>query len=170
VYVKTYAGSVGVWAGVAALGILLLRGHIRASGLLALAGVLLCVAVANARLWLLPASFLLYPERVVYAATPLAAAALALAWRSLPPRLPAPTAFRTAFVAPLAVAAGAGTKHGSPRLGWRPGIPKSEWGALQWAAPHPEADHTLVESTYNAAGSYLPATAGVATTGWHMPL
>lgn len=42
------------------------------------------------------------------------------------------------------------------------------WEALRWAETHLQAPGVYVQASYGAAGSLLPACAGVATSGWHL--
>jgi hypothetical protein len=167
-YVKTGAGSTGVWPGVLALGVLLARKRFRAAAAVAGAALLLCLVVANSRHWVLPLSLVLYPERAVYWATPLAAAATALAWRSLPAGLRASGRLRLALVAALVAAGGFRHAAGYQCYAFHPAISRAEWHALRWSARHLDPATDVVLAGYNTAGSYLPAVAGVATTGWHM--
>ncbi len=76
------AGSAGVWPGIfAAAALLIWRRRLRSLIALAIVALLLCVLLVNSKFWFLPLSFLLYPERVVYWVTPLAAIPMAMAWR-----------------------------------------------------------------------------------------
>jgi hypothetical protein len=167
-YIKTNAGSVGVWPGVVAVVVLLIRGWFRAAAALAGAFVLLCCVVADARFWVLPMSILLYPERAVYWATPLAAVAMTLAWRSLGSGVRGLVSLRVALLGILIPAAGLKHVQGFQRDAIAATVSRAEWSALLWSAANLNAKSDLVESSYKTAGSYLPAVAGIATTGWHM--
>ena len=83
-FVRKDSGSFIVLAGFAAGGVLALRRQWGTAFLLAAAWISLATVVANSRWWILPASFLLYPERAIYWAAPISAVSLALAWRALP--------------------------------------------------------------------------------------
>jgi hypothetical protein len=167
-YIKTTAGSVGVWPGGLAAVVLLIRGWFRAAAALAVAFVLLCFVVADSRFWVLPMSILLYPDRAVYWATPLAAVGMAMAWRSLGSGVRGLVFLRVMLLGILIPAAGLKHVQCFQRDAMAATVSRAEWGALVWSAKNLNAKTDLVESTYKTAGSYLPAVAGIATTGWHM--
>jgi hypothetical protein len=169
-YIKTFAGSGGVWPGVAAAVVLLCLRRFRVVAALAASALLLCLVVANSRVWALPLSFLLYPERAVYWATPLAAVAMALAWRSLPLQVRASASLRLALLLILVPLACVHHVHKFQRLALRPEITRQEWAALRWAEHHLDPTRAVVISSYKTAGAFLTPVAGLAATGWHVHL
>lgn len=165
-YVKSSAGSVGIYAGLLGVAMLLIRRRfvpVVAAGAVTL---LLCALVANARHDWLPGSFLLFPERVVYWAPPLAALMMALGWRALPAGLRGrPIACWSAAVVLLALALPRQHSH-FQRIALAPTMNADEWETLCWARDHLEPGHAYVAASYNSTGSYLPAVAGIACSGW----
>jgi len=155
-------GQFAVLAGTLAALVLLLRRRFAAFAIVGTAGLLLTLLMINSRLWVLPGSALLYPDRMSMWAAPLAALALALAW---PARTPAVAT--TGLAAVLLV--GAAIVHGQSfqRFACRPYVTRGEWEALCWAEGHLDPGRDYVESRYHTAGAYLPPVAGVGCSGWH---
>jgi hypothetical protein len=117
---------------------------------------------------LLPGSLLLYPERVVYWVAPLVALTLALAWRALPETWTRRQDLRWTLVVLLLVMATGRHLHSYQRIAWQPETSRQDWEALCWAATHLDPRTDFVWAGYKSTGSYLPAVAGVACTGWHV--
>ncbi len=169
-YIRKDAGSFIVLAGWAALGVLAWRRQGGAVGVLALAWVSLALVVANSRDWILPASFLLYPERVLYWAAPLSAVSLALAWRSVAPVAYAPAASRLAAAGvALGLLCMAGYYHNQfyQRIVRQDFVNAEGWDALVWAKEHLRPERDYVQTRYNSTGSFLPAVALIGCTGAH---
>src|SRR5262249_8411995 len=132
-YFRASAGSGIVWTGLGAAGMLLLRGRFRALALIGGAALLLGVVVANSRLWVLPLSLVLYPERAVYWVTPLTAVALALAWQSLAPGFRRSALVRAVVLSLLVCFGSAAHLRHFQRPATLPAITRAEWDALGWA-------------------------------------
>ncbi|MBI3821943.1 MAG: hypothetical protein HY289_04600 [Planctomycetes bacterium] len=171
-YIRKNAGSVIVLAGWFACGLLAWRRQWPAAALLGLAWLSMTIVVANSHWWVLPASFLLYPERVLYWAAPLSAVGLALAWRSyassqrkqegVHPLL----ALRACKIALLAFAAYQHNQFYQKAV--RDEVVDADgWEALVWAKQHLEPTRDFVYTPYNSTGSFLPAIAQVGCTGSH---
>lgn len=164
-YIKTYAGSLLIWAGVIATGVLLARRRFTAAiGLTGIA-LLLALVVANSRHWLLPFSMLLYPERAVYWGTPLAAVAIAMMLRAIP--IQQRSLVTMLLVGGLLIPSLLRHYQSFQRVAFRPEVTREGWETLEWAREYLDQQNDYVAAPYNSAGSYLPAVAGVATTGWH---
>jgi hypothetical protein len=169
-YLKRYSGSHIAWLGAASWTALLVLGRWRSA--LALAGclVLLVVILANANWWILPFSMMLYPNRAVYWGGPLAAVAMALAWKAARQRFPGFGKVGVGLVASLALLGLAFAQHVNQyqRNVWRAPIGKDGWEALRWAEVHLNAPGTFVQATYGSVGSFLPSCAGVPTSAWQI--
>jgi len=155
---------------VAACVFLAARRRWRQLALAAVPGLVVFVVILNSRLRVLPGSSLLYVSRIQYWLVPAAAIALAAAWSS---RL-RPLRKRR-WVGPLAACillVWAGCRHGEyyQKPAVRRIISDDAWQALLWARDHLAPGDTYVLAQYGTAGAYLPAVAGVATTGWHANL
>jgi hypothetical protein len=163
-YVKSSAGSLSLYGGALAALVLLVR---RRGAAVAAAGAviaLISIVAANARYDVLPGSFLLFPERVVYWAPPLAALLMALGWQALPAIVRrAPVCWGVAL-ALLAFTVPRQYNH-FQRIAFVPAISPDAWNTLCWARDHLEPGATFVAAPYNSIGSYLPAVAGIATDG-----
>ena len=157
-------------AGLLAAGVLLVRRRYYPVIALAASTFVFSLLIVNSKHWLLPLSVLLYPERVVYWTAPLSAVAMALAWQSLPAGARRLLATRLLVAGVLALIAFAGHVQSFQRTAFRPKISQAQWQALLWAAENLDREHDYVSAAYNSAGSYLPAVAGIATTGWHLHL
>jgi hypothetical protein len=156
--------------GLLAAGVLMVRKRYYPVIALAALTFVLSILIANSKHWLLPLSALLYPERVVYWMAPMSAVAMALAWQSLPAVARRLLTTRLLVAAVLALIAFAGHIESFQRTAFRPKISQPQWQALLWAAENLDREHDYVSAAYNSAGSYLPAVAGIATTGWHLHL
>lgn len=169
-YVRKDSGSFIVLAGWTALAVLALRRQWLAVGLLTIAWLTLATVVANSRWWVLPASFLLYPERALYWAAPLSTVTMALAWRSLGSLAYAPSSLR---LAPGALALGMLALSGYYQNQFYQRIVRTEfvgadgWAALTWAKEHLRPERDFVQTAYNSTGSYLPAVAQIGCSGAH---
>jgi hypothetical protein len=163
----TYAGSTAIYPALLAAVVLLV--HRRFAPLLgaAIVAATLVFLIANSRLWILPGSFLLYPERVVILGPPLGALIMALGWQALAPRWRDRRSVRWGTVALLFTLASLRQVHHFQRIALTPMIPPDGWTALCWARDHLDPRASFVSAPYNTAGSYLPAVAGIACTGWH---
>ncbi len=194
-FIRKDSGSVIVLAGWAALGVLALRRQWLAAGLLAAAWLTLTLVVANGQWWILPASFLLYPERAIYWAAPMSAVGLALVWRSIyvpssPPAfgfaIPVRRTFlsvrawtdrnvrptsRKVFFAACVVAvlgcAGYFQNQFYQKIVREEFVNVDGWQALVWAREHLNPSHDFVQAPYNSTGSFLPAVASIGCTGSH---
>jgi hypothetical protein len=152
-----------------------------AAAVLLLGAALILAVVANSRFWVLPGSVALYPERAPYFMNALCPLALAVAWRALPlwsRRLQGWWALGAvalvAVVVPkhlvryhrtvtqVAVPAAERSVASFPVVG------RDEYAVLRWCGGNLNPATDLVDAGYNTAGSYLPAVAGVAVTGWHI--
>ncbi len=166
-YIRKDSGSAIVVAGWAALGFLALRRQWLAAGLLAAAWLMMATVVANSRWWVLPASFLLYPERALYWAAPLSATAIALAWRCVP------AAFKTHRFALGAMALGLLGVAGYFQNVFYQKIVREDfvnadgWEALAWARQNLQPERDFVQAAYGSTGSFLPAMTQVGCTGAH---
>lgn len=123
--------------------------------------------VANARFWVLPASALLNPERVVYWILPLTVWTSAWAWRVMARQIPG-RAWQLVLAIGLLTLGAARHHHYFQRKACRPILSADEWRMLQWSEQHLNPRQDFVEAAYPSAGSYLPAVAGVAVSGWHV--
>lgn len=164
-YMRSQAGTLTIWVALPALGILCWCRHVRSVLALTALAVLLAMLIINVHYWTLPLSMLLYPERVVYWATPLAALAIALALRTVPVRRRSVLA--TLVVVGLLYPASVRHRSGYQDVAVHPLVTRAAWEALDWAAHHLHPERDYVSSEYYSAGSYLPGVAGVATSGWH---
>jgi hypothetical protein len=166
-YVRKDAGSVIVLVGWLACGVLAVRRQWTAAGILAAAWLMLVMIVANSRFWILPASFLLYPERVLYWAAPISAVALGLAWRAWPTRQRMPQLPAAAVGIGLLGLAGYFQNQFYQKIVREDCVTADGWDALVWARGHLRPEHDFVQTPYNSTGSYLPAVARVGCTGAH---
>jgi hypothetical protein len=167
-YVKTGAGSFSIYAGVLAAGLLLMRGRwVPVAAALAVA-CLMSIVAANARYDALPGSFMLFPERVVYLAPPLAALLMALGWQALPSTIRSRGVVRGGVVVVLLAFTVPRQYNHFQRIALTPMISADGWAALCWARDHLDPQGTYVAAPYNSTGSYLPAVAGIACSGWPM--
>jgi hypothetical protein len=166
-FIRRDSGSFIVLAGFAAGGVLLIRRQWLAATLLAAAWISLAIVVANSRWWVLPASFLLYPERALYWAAPLSALALALAWRTMPLMIQnARRSLGMASCALLLIAAYFQNQF-YQKIVREDFVGADGWQALVWARQHLQPERDFVAASYNSTGSFLPAVAGIACTGSH---
>jgi hypothetical protein len=159
------SGNVIVSLGWTALAFLLLRRQWLAFGVLTGAWAAMLLVVVNARYWVLPASFLLYPERTLYWAAPLSAVGLALAWRRVPMKLPK-------LVGPIVALSLLGVAayfHNIyyQRIARQDYVNADGWAALLWARENLQPGHDFVQAPYNSTGSFLPPFARIACSGAH---
>jgi hypothetical protein len=127
---------------------------------------LLAMASVNYDVWALPGSLLLYPERLVHWATPLAALPVAAAWGTI--RLRRRRTWCAAACAGLLL------------LGlWRnavyyqptaltPAISPQGWRGLLWCRDNLDPRRHCIHGAYETAGMYTPAVAGIFSTGCHL--
>ena len=166
-YVRKDSGTIIVLAGWGAcLALACLR---QWRPLLVLVGGWLTVTtlVANSRWYVLPASFLLYPSRVIYWSAPLGAVGLALAWRKPTGRLQAPSLCGAVWRWHSSRSPVLATTSSIKEPCREDFIDRDGWDALVWAKGHLDSRRDFVEADYNSAGSYLPAVAQIACTGSH---
>lgn len=166
-FIRKDSGSVIVLAGWAALGVLIFRRQWRAAGLLATEWLMLLVVVANVHWWILPASFLLYPERAIYWAAPMSAVGLALAWRALPIEWQSAQRSAAALAIGLLIAAGYFQNQFYQKIVRADFVNQDGWEALIWAKRHLDPQRDFVQTAYNSTGSFLPAIAQIGCTGAH---
>ena len=166
-YVRKDSGSFIVLAGWIACGVLALRRQWLAAALVAAAWLMLITVVANSRWWVLPASFLLYPERALYWAAPLSAVAMALAWRALPDAWRAWKLSAAALSMGLLGLAAYHQNQFYQKIVREDFINADGWEALTWAKENLEPRRDFVQTPYNSTGSFLPALAQVGCTGAH---
>lgn len=166
-FIRRDSGSVIVVAGWAALGILALRRQWLAVGLLGAAWVMLAAVVANSRWWVLPASFLLYPERAIYWAAPLSAAGIALAWHFAPAALKTHRLALAALSIALLGVAGYFQNQFYQKIVREDFVNADGWEALTWAHANLRPERDFVQTAYGSTGSFLPAVAQVGCTGSH---
>jgi hypothetical protein len=164
-FIRKDSGGLIVVIGWAATALLALRRPGQAL-LLVAAWCGLATVVANSRWYVLPGSFLLYPDRVIYWSAPLAAVALALCWREVPP------GWRCRAVPVLAgttllVAAAYFQNNYYQKIVRNPSVDADRWEALVWAREHLHAHEHFVMARYPGAGAFLPAVAQVACSGAH---
>jgi hypothetical protein len=124
----------------------------------------------NAHWWVLPFSLLLYPDRAVYWAAPLAAVAAALAFEAARGRFPAVAAPRLALAAAGLLVVLAFVQHVNQyqKIVWNPAVGGDGWEALHWSAANLTAPDTFVRATYGSVGAFLPLSAGVPTDAWQV--
>ena len=166
-YLRKNAGSSIVLIGWATLGVLLIRCQWRAAAGLTAAWLALWLVLVNVRWWVLPASFLLYPDRAIYWAAPMSAVGLALAWRALPDNWRRPGAATTALGALMLSVAAYSHNHLYQRIVRAEYITADGWEALVWARQNLTPGRDFVQAPYNSTGSFLPAVARIACTGSH---
>ena len=128
----------------------------------------LTLAIANSRLFILPGGLLLYSGRVSVLGSPIAAVALAFAWRSVrtDPRL------RWGLAMPIAalVLVVAVDRHGRAyqQLACRPHISVATFEALRWAGAHLDPQETYIVDADNRCSIYVPSVAGLASANFQM--
>jgi hypothetical protein len=166
-FTRKNAGSAIVVAGWAALGFLALRRQWLAAGLLGAAWLMMATVIANSRWWILPASFLLYPERAIYWAAPLSATAIALAWRGVPAALKTHRLALGALSIGLLGVAGYFQNVFYQKIVREDFVNADGWEALVWARQNLQPERDFVRTAYGATGSFLPAIAQVGCTGSH---
>lgn len=168
-FIRKDAGTVIVLAGWAACGVLALRRQWLAAAMLTSAWLTMTIVVANSRWWVLPGSFLLYPERAIYWAAPLSAVGLALAWRALvsPQREQGIARPKVILCLGLLGLAGYQQNQFYQKIVREDFVNADGWEALVWAKTHLEPAHDFVRTPYNSTGSFLPAIAQVGCTGAH---
>lgn len=176
-YIRKDAGSFLVLAGWTACGVLILIRQWSTALLLSAAWLALTLVVANSRWWVLPASFLLYPERAIYWAGPLSAVALALAWRKVftyprreQGRAPSVLALRVRKIALIAGLLGLAGYHQNQfyqKVVREDFVNADGWEALVWARQNLQPARDFVDTPYNSTGSFLPAIAQVGCSGAH---
>jgi hypothetical protein len=164
-YVRKDSGSVIVLAGWAACGVLAMHRQWLAALLIGSAWLALATVVANSHWWVLPGSFLLYPERAIYWVAPLSAVGVALAWRASPFKtLLSPGAGVSVVLLGLAA-----LQHNLyyQKVARSEYIGADGWEALVWARQNLQPTRDFVQAPYNTTGSFLPAVAQVACSGAH---
>jgi hypothetical protein len=166
-YILSNTGSLIVASGWLACAVLAMRRQWPAALFVAAAWAMLAIVVANSHGWVLPASFLLYPERALYWAAPLSAVALALAWRSLPLLRQMPAYSAAALSVGLLGLAGYFQNLYYQKIVRVEFVGADGWEALVWARDHLDPARDFVKTPYNTAGSYLPAVAQIGCSGAH---
>jgi hypothetical protein len=158
----------------AALALALLR-RWRVLAMLAAVTASLVAVVANSRFWVLPASFVLYPDRATCWAPLVAVGAIAwaarAAWKDILSRAPGIAwgrAIAAGAVVALCALGAARHAHLFQRKVVRPAITEDEWAALQWSKRSLAPGVDAVAGKYWTGASYLPAVAGIATDAWHV--
>lgn len=165
-FVRKNSGSVIVLAGWGACLALAFRRQWKAVLILGAAWLALTTAVANSRWYVLPASFLLYPDRVIYWSAPLSAVGLALAWKTSPASWrQAPWPVVTALGL-LGMAAYFQSQF-YQKIVREEYVDADRWEALVWARGHLDPRRHFVNAPYNTSGAYLPAVAMIGCTGAH---
>ena len=115
----------------------------------------------------LPASFLLYPERAIYWSAPISAVALALAWRAWPRGwLPSGIAIGALSIGCLGLA-GYYQNQFYQKIVRADFVNEDGWEALVWAKHNLHPNRDFVQTAYNSTGSFLPAIAQIGCTGAH---
>jgi hypothetical protein len=166
-YTRKNAGSFLVLAGWGACAVLALRRQWLTALLIASAWAALTFVVANSRWWVLPASFLLYPERVLYWAGPISAATLAIAWRGLLVEWRAAKPISVPLAIALLALSGAYQNQFYQRIVREDFVNADGWEALLWAKTHLRPADDFVQTRYNSTGSFLPPIAQIGCTGAH---
>ncbi len=163
-YVRKDSGSVIVLAGWGACLLLAVRRQWLAALLLTCAWLTLTTLVANSRWYVLPGSFLLYPDRVIYWSAPLSAIGLALAWRST--SLPWRRSVWAGTLAFCVLLMACYFQNNFYQKGVREEfVSRDDWEALQWAKQNLHPRKHFVQTLGNSTGSYLPSIAMVGCNG-----
>ncbi len=165
-FVRKDSGTLLVLLGLGALGMLLVQRRWVALAMMAGVFATLPVLVANARWLLLPGSFLLYPDRVLYWTGPICAVAMALAWRGWP-RPWRGTTWVSAGGGALLVVSFCFHNTFYQKSVREGGFTGERWDALVWARAHLQPGEHFVHAAYQTAGSYLPGVALIACDGAH---
>jgi len=128
--------------------------------------VTLPLLIANARWWILPGSFVIYPDRVLYWTGPISAVAMALAWRTVSKTL---RASNGAWVMAFGLLIVAGYFHNSfyQKSVREIFVTQDGWEALVWSKQHLQPGRHFVHAEYKTAASYLPGVALIACDGAH---
>jgi hypothetical protein len=166
-YLRKNAGSAIVLAGWLALAVLAWRRQWLAAALVGAAWLSLITVIANSHWWVLPASFLLYPERAIYWAAPLSAVTLALAWRLVPADWKTRRLALTALSVCLLASAGYFQNQFYQKIVRADFVNADGWQALLWAKQNLTPERDFVQTRYGTTGSFLPAVAQVGCTGSH---
>jgi hypothetical protein len=166
-YIRKDGGTLVSLAGLAACMLLVLRRQWRALALLAGPVLALPTAVADARWYVLPGSFLLYPDRVLYWTAPVAVVAMALALRGLRDFWVNPWRARFAALIALAIA-GYSQNQFYQKTVREDFVPREGFEALVWARRHLDPATDYVMSSYVCWGNYLPAVAQVGSNAIHL--
>jgi hypothetical protein len=166
-YIRKDGGSLITLGGLVACGVLALRRQWRALALLAGPMLALPTAVADARWYVLPGSFLMYPDRVLYWTAPLAAVAMALAMHALPAGWLGPWSGRVAAVLALSVSA---YFHNSfyQKSVREDFVEREGFDALLWAKKNLDPGRDFVMSSCQSLGNYLPAVAQIGSNAAHL--
>ncbi len=166
-YVSKNAENLLVWPGWAACALLALRRKWSALLLIGGAWLTLITVVANSRWYVLPGSFLLFPERVLYWAAPLCAVGLAIALRGI--AFERPVLKRCAVASCVCVFVFAGYYHNKlyQRFVRAEFVSQEGWDALVWAKKNLDPHNDFVRAPYGSTGSFLPAVAQIGCTGAH---
>lgn len=169
-YMKQYGGGTVAWVGAASGAALLGLGAWRRAAGVAACLASLAVVLSNAHWWVLPFSMMLYPDRAVYWAGPLAAVAAAMAATALRRRSPRVLTNPAALAVGLVVLAFIGAQHVNQYQHnvWNPAVGRDGWEALRWARSNLAEPGTFIEATYGSVGSFLPLCAGVPTNAWQV--
>jgi hypothetical protein len=169
-YMKQYAGHDMMWLGTASAFVLLLLGKRREVAAAVACVALLALVLANARLWVLPFSMMLYPNRAVYWAAPIAAVVIAMTVTAIQRRFPGTVPRGVAVflgVALLGLCSAQNVNQYQKSL-WNPPVGRDGWEALRWANENLRASDTFVEAKYGSVGSLLPVCADLPTNAWQV--
>ena len=169
-YFKRFTGSMIVWLGVFSTAGLLLFRRWRTALALCACMTLLWVIYANARWWVLPFSLMLYPNRTVYWAGPLAAVALGLLWKASRRQFPLLGNAYVGMVAGVVLLTWMFSQHviQYQRPVWIAAVDRDRWEALCWAEKHLTAPGTFVQVEGDVIGAVFPGCAGVACNVWQV--
>jgi len=166
-YVRKDAGSMLVVAGWIACGMLAVQRQWLSAMLVSGAWLTLAIVVANSQWWVLPASFLLYPERTIYWVGPLSAVGLALAWRAVPTFVNPPKVVGISLAIGMLILAGYCHNQYYQRIVRSDFINEDRWEALAWAKQNLRPGRDFVHAPYGSTGAFLPGLAHVGCTGAH---
>jgi hypothetical protein len=128
-------------------------------------GAFVLMLVVNAVVWVLPASYALYPDRIVLLLTPVGGRIIGVAadawpgWRSRRARLAGAVALGASLVAGVAIWFAPGM--------WSVAVTDGDVAAIKWIDTHAPAD-AIIENNYGDAGIWIPALAFRAVCSPHV--
>ena len=146
---------------------LLIERKWRTVALLVAAWLSVITVIANSRGWVLPGSFLLYPERTLYWVAPLCAVCIALAWRAIGPRIKATRPMAAMSIVALLGVGAYFHNHFCFKLVKKVSVTADGWEALVWAKHSLRSEIDLVDAPYDSTGSWLPSVAQISCNGSH---